>query len=762
MRRAIQVVLLTLALAASASADESVTEANWDLASHWDPMSIIELRDSASVLPMWLDDGARFWYSYRTSDGWQWWLVDGRSGEKRELFDRHRLAVLLTAASGEEHDPRSLSLSRIEPADDGTVVFDTGGARFRYDPVADRLDSLAVDQVEPAPDFPDHWTVSPDGARAVYGRGNDLVMCATDDPETEHLLTDDGHADYSIGEPGEVVPDDGQVRSVDVLWSPDSRHVAFLRTDNTAVAKTWVVDHLAVPRPELHTYHYPMPCEDVARQELWLADVTDQSIRRLAMERWPDQLLPSLFHPGLHWSPDGATLFAQRQSRDYLQVDLCAIEVASGEVRVAVEERQDDQVYTLPPVLLDDAGDRLLWCSRHSGWARWYLVDTNTGDSTALTSGDWNAIDMVEVDTEAGVLFFLGIGREEGRNPYHRHLYRVGLDGTELTLLTPEDGEHSVSFAPDLATFVDTWSTTDKVPVSVLRDRDGNLLSEFQQADISRLTEAGWRSPEPFTALSADGETVQWGVMYKPFDFDPDKRYPVVTRAYPGRQGEFVPRGFHTVDTETYLAQLGCIVLRFGNRGGTWERSWEYRTHGKDDFRAFGLADKRAVIEELGGRHAWIDTSRVGIFGSSSGGQMTVAAMLEHPDFFKVGVAMTAPNDPSIYFNMWAERYAGIVRTEEGTWECAPAADNLEVADRLAGRLLMIYGAADDNVLPAHAMRQAQAFMEAGKIFDLAFIPGADHGLGDWRYLYGLIWDYFAEHLIGGRRESVDALLAPR
>ena len=368
------------------------------------------------------------------------------------------------------------------------------------------------------------------------------------------------------------------------------------------------------------------------------------------------------------------------------------------------------------------------------------------------------------IDEARRQLYFLGNGREEGRNPYYQHLYRVGFDGSGLQLITPEDAQHVCSFSPSEEYFVDNYSRADLPTHSVLRDSDGKLLLELETADVTKLVEAGWKMPEVFRAKSADGTTDMWGVMYKPYDFDPKKKYPIVTRVYPGRFDEFIPLQFIPLSLEDMLANLGCIVVRFGNRGGTRVRGVEYREYGRDDFRDYGLADKKAVLEQLAERFSYIDIERVGIYGGSSGGFMTVSAMLVYPDFFKVGVAMTAPNDPSQYYNEWVERYTDIrqVELENGSiaWE-ASAPSNIELADRLNGHLLLLYGSADTYVHLGHLLRMADAFIKAGKHFDMFIIPGVGHDLGDWRYSYGLIWRYFAAYLIEGRDGRVDVISVP-
>ena len=316
--------------------------------------------------------------------------------------------------------------------------------------------------------------------------------------------------------------------------------------------------------------------------------------------------------------------------------------------------------------------------------------------------------------------------------------------------------------SPDGQVFVDCYSRPDLPTRCLLRDSDGTLLMELETADTSTLEGAGWQPPEVFTAKAADGVTDLWGVMYKPFDFDPSRKYPVVTKVYPGRQSEFIPWRFDPPSLDATLAQLGIVVLRFGNRGGTPERGLAYREYGRDDFRDYGLVDKKIVIEQMADRLGFLDVDRVGIYGSSSGGFMTVSAMLVYPEFFKVGVAMSGPHDPSIFYNLWAERYGNLesVTNNSGdvSWSCE-LAGNLELADRLQGQLLLVQGSNDKIVHPAHLYRQADAFIKAGKRFDMFLMPGAGHGLGNWRYANGLVCDYFAEHLLGGARNSAEAWL---
>jgi dipeptidyl aminopeptidase/acylaminoacyl peptidase len=734
-----------------------VTATNRDLAEQWRPDSLYDLMYSTNLLPNWINDGDQFWYRYLTAEGRHYWLVEPASRSRTALFDRRQLAAELARLTGETPDETNLDLVDLAFEAEGTrfFSFDFGESRYRFDRQDDSLSQIESSTV--ADSLPAWANISPDGALGIYARGRNLYLRRFAEPEDKGIqLTFDGVAGLSWGPEWTLVDDgDQEPRPIEGHWSPDSRRFCILRADLREVGDLWLIDHLAEPRPTLTTYKCPMPGEKVPQWELWTFDASTMVTAKMDIERWPDQTMGTLFHAPVWWSPDAEKLYFVRRSRDYKRVDLCAADPVTGVVRVVIEERIDGMVYFQPLIQLPQTNE-LLWWSMRDGWGHYYLYGDDGTLKNQVTGGDFNVAEVTALDTDLRILYFQGNGREEGRNPYYQHLYRIKLDGSGLQLLTPAEAAHRCTMSPSHRFFLDDYSRQDQPNRINLHDSRGKLLLELETADATNLLAAGWQAPELFKAMAADGKTEMWGVMYKPFDFDPGKKYPIATRVYPGRQDEGIPRIFWPPNAETYLANLGCIVVRFGNRGGTPERGLAYREYGREQFRDYGLADKKAVIEELAARHRWIDLDRVGIYGGSSGGFMTVSAMLVHPDFFKVGVAMTAPNDPGIYYNIWAERYYGVERVEDedGTlgWQSEPEG-NIEIADQLQGKLLMIYGAQDDVVHPAHLYRQANAFIAADKRFDMFIIPGVDHSLGAWRYLYGLVWDYFAEHLIEGASE---------
>ena len=750
-------------LLADESAPIEVRTANWELAGKWLPDRTHELMLSTRVLPSWLPEGDRFWYRYLRGDGRHYLLVDPANKLKTPLFDRMKLAGTLGKLTGEEHDGTMLDLVGLE-LDGEMLRFTLGEATYHYDPASNSLS--AVEATEPAPG-PEEWeNRSPDGALCVFARGNNLYVCDPAKPEgSERQITSDGAYAYSWGVEWDLAKDDDtERRHIPAVWCADSSKFALLRADLREVGDLWLVDHLAQPRPMLKTYKCPFPGEKLPQWEIWIYHRDGDRMVRVQAERFEDQRLDDLFTSTLWWGGDSATLFFPRRSRDFMKVDVCAADPASGMVQTLLEERIEGQVYIHDPVVLPNS-DGYLWWSMRDNWGHLYRYNLAAQLLNQVTSGPWTVEEVLGVDGEQRVIFFTACGREKGRNPYYTHLYRVNYDGTGLKLLTPEDTHHEITFAPGRSCFIDNSSRVDQPTRCLLRDNEGTLLLELEDADVSRLAEAGWKPPEIFKALSADGVTEQWGVVWKPHDFDPERTYPIATRAYPGRQDEFIPLAFSPVSAESTMAQLGIIVVRFGNRGGTPKRGLVYREYGREQFRDYGLADKRTVIEQLAERYSWIDIERVGIFGGSSGGFMTVSAMLVDPDFWTVGVAMTAPNDPNIYYDQWVERYKGVkkVTLEDDTehWE-AEAETNVELAANLKGKLLMVYGAQDDNVHPAHLYRMADALIKAGKRFDMFIVPGAGHGLGGWRYLYGMVWDYFATHLIGDDpRPGVECFVPP-
>jgi dipeptidyl aminopeptidase/acylaminoacyl peptidase len=457
------------------------------------------------------------------------------------------------------------------------------------------------------------------------------------------------------------------------------------------------------------------------------------------------------------WSPDSKKIYFQRMSRDWLKLDLCCADPASGESRILIEEQGFRQYYyeIRPPLRILGSTGEFVWWSWSEGWGQYYLYSADGDLRTRITDGSFNSGRIVYCDEGNRVLYFMGNAGEKDRNPYNHYLYRINLDGSDMTLLTPEDAEHEIYMCNSGTYFVDSYSRPDLKPHAVVRDNLGDLVMELEASDISELVDAGWQKPDIFKAVAADDSTELWGVMYKPFDFDPGKKYPTIVYGYPGKETEFVPLKFYNNNwitvVSTALAQYGFIVTIFGNRGGTIERSYDYYNYGWDNLRDYPIADKKYVMQQLAGRHEWIDIDRIGVMGSSSGGFFAAAAILAEPDFFKVAVAKSGNHDNNVYYHHWNERYGEVAELidEKGqvTFESKTPSNN-EIAGNLKGRLLLVQGDVDHYVPPSLTSRFANSLIEANKRFDQFIVPGGDHFFGkNWQYLIRYIELYF----VGGR-----------
>jgi dipeptidyl aminopeptidase/acylaminoacyl peptidase len=541
------------------------------------------------------------------------------------------------------------------------------------------------------------------------------------------------------------------------------------------VDELWVIHAVGNKRPKLETYKYDMPGEeDVTQTELYVFDMEDRAMTKIDDDPSKDQTMGVSVEPRAgggnffgfgrgggggaievpiaKWlSDEPDELYFYRASRDLHRIDLMVADPETGEVRAVIEERMNTYQEQQPPRRM--ANGDIIWWSERDGWAHLYRYGSDGTLKNRLTQGPWHVDGLVGVDETQGFVLFRGNGREEGEDPYYMHMYRVGLDGSGLALLNPGEFDHRSSASESNRFFVDNYSRVNTVPASALYNSSGRVVMDLEEADFTRLMDAGYQFPEPYRVESADGLTDIYGVMYKPYDFDENKDYPIVTYVYPGPQTESVAKAFSTSPYEQGLAQFGMIVVTMGNRGGHPDRSKWYHNYGYGNLRDYGLADKKAVIEQLADRHDFIDIDRVGIYGHSGGGFMSTAAMLVYPDFFKVAVSSSGNHNNDVYNRWWSETHHGVkeVVSDSGkvTFEY-DIAKNSDLAANLKGKLLLTTGDVDSNVHHAGTFRMAEALIKANKRFDQFVFPGQRHGYGNMGdYWFWLRAEYFVKHLLG-------------
>jgi dipeptidyl aminopeptidase/acylaminoacyl peptidase len=662
---------------------------------------------------------------------------------------------------------------------------------------------------------PPRWaSFSPDGKTVVFARKNNLFMMdaenftkavtkADDASIVETQLTTDGEEHYGYGrtareiqnqreqeqqqrqqqqdedglqeeEERDMTDPTGRMPAINLIWSRDSNKFALIRRDARKVADLWVINALAQPRPTLESYRYAMPGEaNIPQSEVYVFDRTSRQRVTIKDDRFADQTVqiatravptnvqrdPRRPLPAEWLSDSPGKLFFTRQSRDQHRLDVVVADTATGDARTLIEERLNTYVESKPLRLASNESELIFWSER-DGWGHLYLYDASTGAlKNRLTEGEFVTTAIENIDDKGRVLYFSAGGREKGEDPYYTHLYRVNLDGSGLKLLNPGDASHSVSVAESTRFFVDNASRVDGAPTSTLFDILGNEVLKLETPDLAPLLEAGFKYPEPFTVKADDGITDLYGVMYKPFNFEPARKYPIIAFVYPGPQTESVTKTFNPRSNNISLAQFGFIVVEVGNRGGHPQRSKWYHNYGYGNLRDYGLADKKFAIEQLAKRHSFIDINRVGIWGHSGGGFMTAAAMLVYPDFFKVGWSESGNHENNIYNNSWSEKHHGVKEIEKDgkvNFEY-DIEKNSELAKNLKGKLMLITGDIDNNVHPANTYRLADALIKANKRFDMFVLPGVRHSFQPVSgYVNWLRGDYFARHLLGSAADSVD------
>jgi dipeptidyl aminopeptidase/acylaminoacyl peptidase len=771
------------------------TAADYQRAFSLDDSKLRTLPRNASTVPHWLGEGEAFWFAQETDSGFEYFRVESATGQREPLFDHAALATAVNAvlaASGRDVEPASgsdglnLRISAYDPQQQtvsGTAAGKTLSCTLR---IAE-CETVEVPTAEPG------LLLSPDGKRAAFTRDHNLWLRDMASGQ-ERALTTDGEAYFSWGK----VPDTSlaaipQQRDHLVkppyatFWSPDGSKLVATRMDERDVGIYPFVEWAPLDgsvRPKLYQLRIPLMGDPLPKLESHVFDVaTGEHVQIDAGEGY------SVAPAGVvGWSANSQRLYML--AANYGSSALRLLEFSHGKTRVAFEEKSDTlarlgpAAYNEPNVRLLKDGAEALWFSERSGWGHLYRIDLDSGAVLkALTAGDWTVQDVLRVDEADGRVYFTAGGREAG-DPYQRRLYRVNLDGSDFTLLTPEAADHALpgvpSFlirtvfgfpvppdriSPDGRYFVAEYSTLEEPPVSVLRSTDdGRIIAELQKADVSKLAERGYRPPERFSATAADGQTTIWGAIYLPPDFDPAKSYPVINALYAGPQVSIAPfnylSGFSGLGqyNRAALASLGFIVVTVDGRGTPY-RSLEFQNasrglgHGTE-----ALRDHRAAIEELAAKRPYMDLTRVGVYGHSWGGYHTALAIMQHNDFYDAAVASAG-----LYGYQWSypgfESFIGLpdygngstIRPEPGT-----VAENFQaisvppLANQLnQGHLMIAYGDVDENVQPSQAVQLIDALIKADRDFDLLYLPNRTHYYVPEPYFQRRLWDYMVEHAMG-------------
>lgn len=688
------VTACTLAITANAQ-QKALTVKDYERAESFMGYNTAKYIDHASVQPNWLD-GDKFWYTTKMNDTEQTFLVDPVKKTK-------------------------------------TLTTDYKGGAIPSRRGANRNEVL-----------------SPDGKKAILIKDYNLFV---KDVATGKLtqLTTDGIKDY-----GYATDNAGWKHSdAPILrWSPDSKKITTFQQDQRNSKDMYLVT-TNVGAPVLKAWKYPLPGDkQIATIRRVVIDVENAKMVSLNIPAdqhratLSDDISSSGTFDDIDWKADGTEVAFLSTSRDHKNEKFRIANTTTGAVREVFEETVKTQYESghgainwryLP------ASKEIIWYSERDNWGHLYLYDSSNGKlKNQITKGDFVVTRLIKVDEKTRTLYFMANGREKG-NPYFSHLYKIGFDGKNLALLTPEEGNHQVVFSPSFEYFVDTYSQPDVPAITVLRSINGKLINTLEKTDVSRLAATGWKAPIPVTVKAKDGKTDIYGLIFTPTKMDPGQKYPVIDYIYPGPQGGSVGSWSFAASRgdNQALAELGFIVVVIEGTSNP-DRSKSFHDMSYGNMAENTLPDQIAAIRQLSANYP-IDTTKVGIWGHSGGGFATAAAMFRYPDFFKVGISESGNHDNRNYEDDWGERYNGLV--ENSDYE---AQANQNYAKNLKGKLMLVHGMMDDNVPPYNTLLVVEALEKANKSFDLVIFPNSAHGYGDYSpYMTRRRWDYFVQHLLG-------------
>lgn len=692
----------------------------------------------SDVRPQWIEGTHTFWYVRNTPEGKEYVLTNADKKKRVPLFDHKKLAERMGKASAKEVKADDLPVRQLwvnKGAD--TLRFTYDGKHWCY---AVKKNELKDDgPVRPRP-AGKHWMVtddeleaspvpSPDGKYTAYLKNYNIYVKNASTGEEKQISFDGTLGNYY---------------SAYIQWSPDSKKVLSNRI--RPVTKRYVYYVESSPsdqlQPKLHKQEYAKPGDELPFRHPCIYDVetgkavipsTDLFDRQYALH-------------SLRWEADGKTVTFEYNQRGHQVYRVLELSAETGNVRPVIEETSKTFVNYSRRFRRDlSNGQEIIWMSERDNWNHLYLYDRQSGTvKNQITRGEWYVREVIRVDEEARKIYFSANGMVKDEDPYLLRYYSVDFDGSGLTCLTPEEGMHQAWFSSDMKYMVDTWSLVDKAPEAVLRSAvSGEIVMPLEKADISKLEAEGWHAPEVFSAKGRDGKTDMWGIIIRPTNFDPNKKYPVIEYIYAGPGSHYTPKSFNPFYwSMSGLAELGFIVVQLDAMGTSF-RSKAFEEVCYKNLKDAGFPDRIAWIKAAAAKYPYMDADRVGIFGASAGGQESTTAVLLHGDFYKAAYSACGCHDNRMDKIWWNEQWMGYPVGKE-----YEACSNVANAHLLKRPLMLVVGEMDDNVDPASTMQVADALIKAGKDFELVVLPGVGHTLGN---AYGdhKRYDFFVKNLLG-------------
>ncbi|GGF39108.1 peptidase [Echinicola rosea] len=686
----------------------------------------------------WVDDKEMLWYVMKTEKGQVYKKVNVKNKQKASLFDQEKMADQLSKILEVSIKPYALPISKVVVKEDAELLtFVAKDYHWEYNLVTETLSQKEPIKKRENGYWGNRWddrngdpVPSPDSSRHAFIQEHNVWI--------KDFSTDDVTQLTYDGAPGLYY-------AAHLQWSPDGEKLAAVKVRPTEVRQLTLIssspdDQL---QPKVETRDYPKPGDALPQKTPVLINLTNGQNHEVNQQLIPNQFTLT----GIRWREDSRAFTFEYNQRGHQVYRVVEIEAENGIVRTIIEESSDTFIdYSGKKFRKDlNDGQQILWASERDGWRHLYLYDGNTGNvNRQITSGEWVVRDVLKVDEKERLVYFLASGRSENEDPYHLHLCKVSLDGGKVMQLTTENAHHQVTLSSDNNYFVDNFSRQDLPPVSHIKSLStGKTVMELETADIDRLERAGWKAPEVFAAKGRDGSTDIWGLIIKPTNFDPNKSYPIVEYIYAGPHSSFVPKSF----APNYrglqeLAELGFIVVQIDGMG-TSNRSKAFHDVCWKNLKDAGFPDRIRWIQAAAQTRPYMDVDKVGIFGTSAGGQSSTGALLFHPDFYKVGVSSCGCHDNRMDKIWWNEQWMGYPIGKHYE-ECS----NVVNAHRLEGKLMLIVGEVDDNVDPSSTYQLVDQLIKHDKDFEFLMVPGMGHSSGG-AYGEHKRRDFFVENLLG-------------
>jgi dipeptidyl aminopeptidase/acylaminoacyl peptidase len=696
---------------------------------------------STNIQPAWILGSHNFWYLNSLAKGKEYMVVDAEKQVKKTAFDQEKLAQKITEVTGKKVLPFKLPINRLVFSQDlNNVEFLIDSTRWTYnisDNSLKKLEALRNQSARSA-----YWgdnnrderigrpSVSPDKTFEAFIKNYNVYIREIKTKNEFQLSFDGAEGDYYAPR---------------FNWSPDSKKLAATKVRANVKHTIYFVQSSPVDQqqPKLESRDYLKPGDAVPIKKPALFDVEQK--RQIAVNTLPFENQYELNVTG--WRKDSKSFTFEFNQRGHQAYQVVSVNGETGETKVIVDEQCKTFFdYSQKKYRFDVAdGNEIIWASERDGWNHLYLFDGKTGAiKNQITKGEWVVRGVVNVDTVARQIIFKGAGKDKGQDPYLVHYYRINFDGSNLVDLTPENGNHVATFSADWKYFADSYSRADAVPTHVLRQAtDGKVVMELEKSDISALLKTGWKMPEVFCAKGRDGQTDIWGIIVRPSNFDPSKKYPIIEYIYAGPHSAFVPKSFAAYNgSMSPLAELGFIVVQIDGMG-TNLRSKAFHDVCWKNLKDAGFPDRILWMKAAAKKYPYMDITRVGIHGTSAGGQNAMGALLFHPEFYKVSVSSCGCHDNRMDKIWWNEAWM--------SYPIGPQYDscsNVNNAFRLQGKLLLIFGEVDDNVDPATTPQVVNALIKANKDFDLLDLPGMNHTSGG-KYGERRRRDFFVKNLLG-------------